>query len=383
MTVYLDHNATTPLDREVLRSMQPYLEDHFGNPSSRHHLGRVARAAVEQARAQVADLVGAHPSQVVFTSGATEANNLAIKGVAVAARTPGHIAIGATEHPSVRGAAESLRGRGWRIEAVAVDDQGRLREESLQDALRTDTVLVSLMWANNETGTLQDIAGLSRWVGRHGALLHTDAAQAAGKVAIDFAASGAQLMSLSAHKLYGPKGIGALIVDKAVELEPLLHGGAQEKHRRAGTENVAAVVGFGVAAGLAKQRLAERAVHAHSLRKRLESGLRAIGGVEIFSALAERLPNTTCAAVPGIDGETLLMSLDKAGMAVSSGSACADGSHEPSPVLLAMGVAPELARSTIRISLGPENTDADIDAFLAAVAAQLAELRPRARRATA
>lgn len=381
MTVYLDHNATTPLDREVLRSMQPYLEEHFGNPSSRHRLGRVARAAVEQAREQVADLVGAHPSQVVFTSGATEANNLAIKGVA--ARAPGHIAIGATEHPSVRHTAESLRSRGWRISAVAVDDQGRLTEESLQEALHTDTVLVSLMWANNETGTLQDIAGLSRRVRRHGALLHTDAAQAAGKVAVDFGASGAQLMSLSAHKLYGPKGIGALIVDKAVELEPLVHGGAQEKHLRAGTENVAAIVGFGVAAGLAKQRLAERAVQAHSLRQRLESGLSAIGGVEIFSARAERLPNTTCAAVPGIDGETLLMSLDKAGMAVSSGSACADGSHEPSPVLLAMGVAPELARSTIRISLGPENTDADIDAFLAAVAVRLAELRPRARQATA
>jgi cysteine desulfurase len=381
MAIYLDHNATTPLAREVHTAMAPYLEQHFGNPSSRHRYGRAARAGVERARQQVADLVGAQPEQVVFTAGATEANNLAIKGIAAAAS--GHIAIGATEHPSVREAAEALATRGWRLSTVAVDAHGRLRPETLQAAFAPDTALVALMWANNETGTLQDIARLGDTVRRAGALLHTDAAQAAGKVEVDFAASGAHTLSLSAHKLYGPKGVGALIVDKTLELEPLLHGGGQERGRRSGTENVAGIVGFGAAAALARDRLAERSAHVGRLRERLESGLRAFDGVEILSAAAERLPNTTCAIVPGIEGETLVMNLDRSGMAVSSGSACADGRSEPSPVLLAMGVAPERARSAIRVSLGPDNSAADIDAFLAALATQLAALRPAARRATA
>lgn len=358
----------------------PYLTEHHGNPSSAHRFGRLARAAVDSAREQVADLVQAHPSQVVFTSGGTEANNFAIKGAAADAR-PGSIAIGATEHPSVENSAAALKKNGWRISTLAVDRQGRLRENTLEQALAHSPVLVSVMMANNETGTIQNIAAISEAVRAAGALMHTDAVQAAGKIEVDFVASGAHLMSLSAHKLNGPKGVGALVVDKAVDLPPLLHGGGQEKNRRSGTENVAGIVGFGMAASLAKAQLAEYGARTRNLRNRLESGLLAVGGIEIFAAEAARLPNTVCFGMPDIDGETLLLNLDRAGFAVSSGSACASGDPEPSPILLAMGVEPTLARSSIRVSLASGNTEADIDLFIAALSTQLSQLRRMAGRA--
>jgi len=376
MPVYLDHNATTPLDERALEAMLPYLRGHYGNPSSVHRFGRLARAAVETAREQVAALVNAHPTQVIFTGGGTEANNLAIKGVAAACR-PGRLAIGATEHPSVAKAAAALTRRGWRRDILDVDSEGRV----VVDALAPGTALVSVMLANNETGVIQDIAAVGAAARRAGAILHTDAVQAAGKINVDFAATGAQLLSLSAHKLYGPKGVGALIVDKAVEIEPLLSGGGQEQGRRAGTENVAGIVGFGAAAMLARERLDEYGRRMPELRRRLEAGLRALGGIEIFSARAERLPNTVGFGARGVDGETLLMGLDQAGMAVASGAACSSGSREPSPVLRAMGIERDLARGAIRVSLGHGNTEDEMDAFVAALAAQLARLRPPVRRA--
>jgi cysteine desulfurase len=377
--VYLDHNATTPVDDAVLAAMLPFLREHYGNPSSVHRPGRTARAALERAREQVAALVGAHPAQVIFTAGGTEANSLALRGVAAVEVPPGRIAISAIEHPSVAETAEALGGQGWSVARIPVDSEGRVTVAGLEAGLDERAVLASVMWANNETGVIQDIAALSTVARERGVVFHTDAVQALGKLPVDFAASGAQLMSLSAHKIYGPKGVGALIVDKAVDFVPQLVGGGQEKARRAGTENVAGIVGFGAAAELARERLEMRRRRALALRERLTAGLRGLAagyGIVEFSASAERLPNTCCFAVPGVDGETLVLRLDQAGVAVSSGSACASGSGEPSPVLLAMGIDPQLARGGLRVSLGEGNTEADMDAFLTRLAVALVKLVP-------
>lgn len=371
MPAYLDHNATAPLEAAVLEAMLPYLREHFGNPSSVHRLGRRARAAIDSAREQVAALVNAHPSQVVFTSGGTEANNLAIKGVAASHR-PGRILIGATEHPSVAEAATSLIEDGWQVERLPVDREGVLQRDPLITQTRKGAALMSVMYANNETGVVQDIAAIADIAKAHDMLLHTDAVQAAGKLPLDFGACGAHLLSMSAHKIGGPKGVGALIVDKALELKPLLHGGGQEKKRRSGTENVAGVVGFGAAAALVQERLAAYSLRVARLREQLENGLRALEGVEIFSQQAPRVPNTSCFGVHGMDGETLVLNLDRQGFAVSSGSACASGSADPSPILLAMGVDRELARGGLRVSLGWSNAEADVEAFLAALTKVLA-----------
>jgi cysteine desulfurase len=383
MPVYLDHNATTPLDSRALDAMLPFLREQYGNPSSLHRMGRTARAAVETAREQVAGLVGARPEQVVFTSGGTEANNLALKGVAAFAG-PGRLLIGATEHSSVALTAAQLAQRGWEIHRIAVDGQGVAQVAKIEELLADKaTALVSVMMANNETGTIQDIARLSAPVRDRGGLFHTDAVQAVGKIPVDFPSSGAHLLSISAHKLNGPKGVGALVVDTALALEPLLAGGGQEKKRRSGTENVAGIVGFGVAATIAKERLIHHQARLLDLRRRLESGLRAVGDVVIFSNASRSLPNTVCFAIAGVEGETLVMALDKAGMAVSSGSACGSGSSEPNPVLVAMGIAPDLARGSVRVSLGVGNNEADIDSFLIALRDQLQKLRGMAQRACA
>lgn len=358
--VYLDHNATTPLDARVLEAMLPYLTRHCGNPSSAHRLGRAARQAINTAREQVAALVNARPEQVIFTGGGTEANHLALLG-ALQGQPPARLSISAVEHASLRGAAGFLAGRGWQVDSIPVDEQCRVVAGRLE--LHPDTRLVSVMWANNETGALQDIRAVAKQARRHGALFHTDAAQAAGKAAVDFAASGAHLMTLSAHKLYGPKGVGALLVERTSLLKPLLQGGGQEKGLRAGTENVAGIVGFGAAAELARVELNERAARWRALRDRLESGLRALG-VTIFAAHAERLPNTVQFSVPRFAGETLLEKLDQSGFALSGGSACSSGRMAPSHVLQAMGVAREHMRSVLRVSLGLGNSETEIDAFV-------------------
>jgi len=360
----------------VLEAMLPYLREQFGNPSSVHRHGRRARTALDTAREQVAALAGAHPSQVVFTGGGTESNNLAIKGV-TAVRTPGRLLIGATEHPSVTAAAESLEENGWQVERLPVDGQGVLRNEALRLRLRQPTALVSAMYANNETGVVQDIAAIADAVRAADALLHTDAVQAAGKLPLDFDGCGAHLMSLSAHKIGGPKGAGALIVDKSVDMKPLLHGGGQERERRAGTENVAGIVGFGAAAQLAHERLAAYALRTARLTGQLEAGLRELSGVTIFGEHARRTPNTVCFGVRGIDGETLVLSLDRLGFAVSSGSACASGSTDPSPVLLAMDVDPELARCGLRVSFGWNNAETEVEEFLRALTGLLATRQQR------
>ncbi|HEB94104.1 MAG TPA: cysteine desulfurase [Gammaproteobacteria bacterium] len=375
MAIYLDHNATTALDERVLQAMLPYLREDYGNPSSVHQSGRRARMALDTAREQVAVLVNAHPSQVIFTSGGTEANNLAIKGV-VMRRAPGLLALSAAEHASVMGPAQALVRQGWQWEQVALDDSGRLNGDSLQAVLERRPALLALMMANNETGVLFDVAGVAAAVRAAGAVLLVDAVQAVGKLPVDFAASGAHLMSLSAHKVYGPKGAGALIVDKALDIEPLLHGGGQEKGRRAGTENVAAIVGFGQAAELARVELEQRHTHMRELQRRLEQRLRAeMPKMVLFGAAAERLPNTTYFAIPGIDGETLIGALDQAGLAVASGSACGSGDVDPSHVLLAMGVDHGLASAAVRVSLGKDTLREEIDIFVDRLKAQVKTLQ--------
>ena len=373
MSIYLDHNATTPMDERVLEAMLPYLREQYGNPSSAHQRGRTARAALDAAREQVAALVNVHPSQVVFTGGGTEANNLALMGIA-GRSSAGHLVISAMEHDSIRAPAKALQKRGWLRDEVGLDSQGRVDVEQLRKtlvAMQTTTSnpgaakLLAVMLANNETGVINDITAVAAQSREAGAVLLVDAVQAAGKLPVDFGAMGAQLMSLSAHKIYGPKGVGALIVDKAIDMEPLLHGGGHEKGRRAGTENVAAIVGFGRAAELAREAVSARHVQLRLLRDHLEQRLSAeMPELSIFGQRAERLPNTSFFAAPGVDGETLLMSLDQAGLAVSSGSACSTGEVEPSHVLMAMGIEAGLARGAVRVSLGKDSRRDEVDSFV-------------------
>lgn len=362
---YLDNNATTALDPRVLEAMMPYLTGPYGNPSSVHRFGKAARAAIDIARQQVASLVGAQASEVVFTSGGTEANNFAIKGVAQSSRGK-QILYSAVEHPCVLEPAEQLERAGWPVTQLPVNDQGVVDLDVLRSLLAAaPTSLVSVMTANNENGAIQPIATIADILRDTDTLLHTDAVQAAGKLAIDFA--DVDMMSLSSHKIHGPKGAGALLLRKTVYLEPLLHGGGQEDGLRAGTENLASIVGFGAAAALAIAEREARSAHCLQLRQSFEEGLSQWGDIPVFSAGSERLPNTTQISVPGIDGETLLMLLDQRGVAVSSGSACHAGSGEPSHVLLAMGVDHYVARGAIRISFGKDNSQADVGACLRAI----------------
>jgi cysteine desulfurase len=309
--IYLDHNATTPLDERVLEVMLPYLSRFYGNASNLYRLGRAARAAVDTAREQVAALVGAAPSAVTFTSGGTEANNLAIKGLGFALEA-GSVAVGATEHPAVAAPVEFLKSTGWRVETLGAAPDGTIHADQFDRFRPGDIGFDSVMWANNETGAVSDIPALAAAVRSLGGLLHCDAVQAAGKVPLDFRASGVQLLSLSAHKLFGPKGAGALIADPSVSLVPLLHGGGQERGLRGGTENVPAIVGFGKAAELALAELDQRHAHALGLRQRLERGLRALPGAVLFAEqAAQRLPNTVEFALGGYDGEMMVMMLDR------------------------------------------------------------------------
>ncbi len=374
---YLDHNATTPLDPLVLEAMLPYLRERFGNASSRHEYGRNARKAIDAARQQVAAAVGAHATEVVFTSGGSEANNLFLKGAA-ACMKPGVAAVSAIEHPCVMRPAEDLTRQGWQLERIAVDGQGRVATDDYGRILTLAPRLISVMLANNETGVLQDIAMLAECakvrVPRGGCWFHSDAVQALGKIEVDFRSLGIHALTVSAHKIGGPLGAGALVVDKRVELRPLISGGGQERGLRAGTENVAAIVGFGAACEMAVSRLNAVAAHVAGLRQRLESGLAQLG-TEIFARAAPRLPNTTFFALPQVDGETLVAQLDRAGYAVASGSACSSASPEPSRTLLAMGVAADVARGAVRVSLGRDNTPAQVDAFLAAMGETLQALK--------
>ena len=376
LPVYFDHNATTPLDARVREGMQPYLESRFGNASSRHEYGRDARRAIDEARQRVAYAAGAHPTEVVFTSGGSEANNLFLKGAA-ACLAPGTVAITAIEHPCVREPAKALQRAGWKLREIAVDENCRVAGADFLAACAEKPALVSVMLANNETGAVQDVAALAAQAKSARAWFHTDAVQAFGKRRIDFRAlngAGVHALTLSAHKLGGPKGAGALVVDKRVELQPLIAGGGHERGLRSGTENVAAIVGFGLAAELASTQFDARARQYEALRAELEAGLVAQGAM-VFASAAERLPNTSYFAFAGIDGETLVGKMDRAGFAVAAGAACSSANPEPSRVLLAMGVPSSLARGAVRISFGVGNGAAQVRDFLAALNTTILQLK--------
>lgn len=372
-TAFFDHNSTTALKPQVLEAMLPWLTQPSGNPTSRHVYGRNARDAMELARKEVAESVGVQASQVVFTSGGTEANNFAVKGI-TANLSPAQLLISAIEHPCVTRPAQSLAWHDWKVGQIGVDSQGVIDLAQAEQALKTRTGLMSVMLANNETGAIQPIAELAALAKAHGALLHTDAVQAFGKIEVNMSTLGVHAMTISSHKIGGPVGVGALILDKRVDIAPLLHGGGQERGLRSGTENVAGIVGFAQACQLAMQSLAARHDSVLRLRQQLEAGLNTVGAV-IFSPNTERLPNTSFFAIPNIEGETLVTALDKAGFAVASGSACSSDSTEPSHVLLAMGVEPDLARGAVRVSLSESNTREEITQFLAALQQQVQRLK--------
>ncbi len=360
--VYFDHNATTQIDARVLDAMLPWMSAQSGNPSSRHQFGRAAREAVAQARQQVARACGAQASQVVFTASGTEANNLAIKGLADYVPS-GQILSSAVEHPCVTRSAMAMRAFGHTSNSIPVDSHGKVDVAEMKAQLSQATSLVSVMLANNETGVLQDVAELAEIARAHGSLVHTDAVQALGKIKLNFNDLNVHAMTVSSHKLHGPQGAAALILDKRVDIQPLLHGGGQERGLRSGTENVAAIVGFGLACELASQQLADYQGHTLSLRTQFEAGLASMNA-SIFGAQSTRLSNTSFFAVDGIEGETLVVALDRKGYAVASGSACSSDSTEPSAVLLAMGVQEELARGAVRVSLGTQNSAQQVANFL-------------------
>jgi cysteine desulfurase len=377
--IYLDHNATTPVREEVVEAMAQVLRSDFGNPSSSHAEGCEARAALEQARAEIAALLGAQAGEILLTGGATEANNTALLGVLRARPEAGrHVVTTAIEHPSVEAPLARLEDEGWRVTQVGVGADGRVDADEVAAALGPDTVLVSVIWANNETGVVQPVERIAALARERGVLVHSDATQAVGKLPIDVGRVPVDLLSLSAHKFNGPKGVGCLVVRDGLGFEPVLHGGPQERRRRGGTENVAGVVGLGVACRLAQRELDDRIEGSTRLRDRLWEGIRAkIPDVRRNGSETHVLPNTLNVEFEGAAGEVLLQALDLEGVAVSAGAACASGSIEPSPVLVAMGRTPEAARGSLRFSVGWGVDEAQIDRTLGI----LPELVERARRA--
>jgi cysteine desulfurase len=362
--IYLDHNATTPVAPEVIDRMTAVLREDYGNPSSVHHYGQRAKALLDEARSAVASLLHVDPSEVVFTSGGTESDNMAIRGAAEALEPTGrrHLIASAIEHEAVINTLRSLSRRGWNVTFLPVNQSGIVDPEALRAALTDDTALVSIMHANNEIGTIQPVAALARIAKARGALFHTDAVQSAGKIPVDARALGVDLLSLSAHKMYGPKGAGALWVRRGLRLLPLLTGGKHERSRRAGTENVTGIVGLGTAATLAASKSEIEAVRVAALRDRLEQRvLASVEGTAVNGERSARVPNTTNISFDRVEAESLLIALDLEGVAVSTGSACSSGTLEPSHVLKAMGFPAHRTQNSIRFSLGSGNTEAEID----------------------
>jgi cysteine desulfurase len=376
--IYFDHNATTPVHPVVADTMAAALREEFGNPSSVHHFGQRAKAVIDQARSAVAALIGADPSEVVFTSGGTESDNFAIRGTAEALDRPGrrHLIASAIEHEAVLNTLKALAKRGWETTLLPVGDTGIVSPDDLRAALRDNTALVSVMHANNEIGTIQPIAELARLAHERGALFHTDAVQSAGKIPIDVKTLGVDLLSISAHKFYGPKGVGAIWIRRGLRILPLMTGGKHERNRRAGTENVTGIVGMGAAAEVARAKMADEHARVAALRDRLEAGiLRAVPGSVVNGARTPRVPNTTNISFDRIEAESLLIALDLDGIAVSTGSACSSGTLEPSHVLKAMGFPPHRTQNSIRFSLGAANTEAEVDRVIAALPGIVEKLR--------
>ena len=375
--VYFDHNATTRVDDEVLDAMMPYFQNKFGNPSSGHNLGIAGRQAINQAREQVADSIEAQPSQVVFTSGGSEANNLFIQGVAGHLKNS-RIIISAIEHPCVLRPAKELAqsaNKEYRLRQLIVDRSGRIIMSDVDKALSEyPPNIVSVMLANNETGVIQEVANIAEKSRKLDALIHTDAIQAFGKIPVSFPSLNVHAMTLSSHKIYGPKGAAALIIDKELVLRPQIFGGGHEGGLRSGTENVPAIVGFGKACELSKLRMEKTTIHVTKLRTHLEKRLIEMGAI-IFGMNATRLPNTCYFALPDIEGETLVIRLERSGFLIASGAACSSAAPGKSHVLDAMGVEPILARCAVRLSLGNSNTLEQINEFISALAFTVKELK--------
>ncbi len=373
---YMDHAATTPVDPRVLETMRPYFVERFGNAGSVHQFGQEARGAVDEARAAVAALIGAQPREIVFTSGATEADNAALLGIALAGGAPGsHVITAATEHHAVLEPCRWLAARGVPVTVLPVDGYGVVDPDAVRRAIRSETVLISIMHGNNETGTVGPVAEVAAIARARGVLMHTDATQSAGIVSLDVTTLGVDLLSLSAHKRYGPKGIGALYVRAGVPVEPILRGGSQERGRRGGTENVPAIAGFGAAARIARAEMDEEATRLTTLRDRLAGGLAAMPRARINGHPTHRLPGIVNVSFADADSESLLLALDLEGIAASSGSACTSGSLEPSHVIAALGLPAAYAAGTLRFSIGRWTTAGDIDVVLDVLPRILASMR--------
>ena len=376
-SAYLDHAATTPLDGRVLEAMLPHLKGGCGNPSSLHAPGAAAREGIEGARASVAELIGARPEEIFFTSGGTEADNLAVLGLTAGDPEKRHVVVSAVEHAAVLRPAESLESRGYEVTCVGVDADGRVSADALADVLRPDTALVAVMWANNEVGTVQPIAEIAKVCRERGVPLHVDAVQAAGRLPIDVSGVPVSTLAVSSHKLYGPQGAGALYVRGGVEVSPVVFGGGQEGGLRSGTENVAGIVGFGASARLALEEMEERARHEEGLRERLILGALELPGVRLNGHRTERLSNNVHLSVDGVEAESLVLFLDALGYAVGSGSACASSTagHKASPVLIAMGRGEDEAFSAVRVTVGKDSTAEEVEGFLGAFSAAVSRLR--------
>ena len=378
MRIYLDHNATTPVDPAAAEAMMLTLEHLFGNASSVHYYGQQAKGAIDNARSAVAALLNAEPSEVIFTSGGTEADNFAIRGAADALENTGrkHLITSGIEHEAVLNTFKALARRGWKTTVLPLDATGIVSPDRLSEAMTADTALVSLMHANNEIGTIQPVAELAKIAHAQGALFHTDAVQSAGKIPVDVRALGVDLLSISAHKFYGPKGVGALWSKRGVRLAAFVNGGKQERNRRAGTENVPGIVGMGVAAQHALEKLGAEGARLTALRDRLETGiLSSVPNTDVNGSRSSRVPNTTNISFERIEAESLLIALDLEGVAVSTGSACSSGTLEPSHVLKAMGLSSHRAQNSIRFSLGAGNTEEQIDRVVEVLPRVVSKLR--------
>ncbi|EHP86895.1 Cysteine desulfurase [Geobacter metallireducens RCH3] len=375
--IYLDHNATTPVHPDVVEALLPFLQGKFGNPSSIHWAGRAVKGAVEEAREQVSALVGCEPGEVVFTSSGTEADNMAIKGVAAALGGRGnHIVTTQVEHPGVANPCLYLESLGFEVTRVTVDRDGLLDLERLEAAITDRTILISAMAANNETGVLFPVREIGEIAACRRVYFHCDGVQAAGRIPLSVRDDSISFLALSGHKLYAPKGIGALVVRRGVKCHPLIHGGSQERNRRGGTENVAGIVAFGRACAIARETMNGEMGRIKGLRDRLEEGiLSRVSGACVNGHREQRLPTTTNITIPGVEADSLLMALDLEGIAASSGSACSSGTLKLSPVLAAMGRTPEEAKGSVRFSLGKGNTVEEIDRVLAVLPAIVARLR--------
>ena len=374
--VYLDNAATTPLDPRVLESMLPHLGGRRGNPSSLHAFGGSAREGLEEARDSVASLIGASPGEIVFTSGGNESDDLAVLGLARSAGSEKrHAVVSCVEHAAVREAARRLEYEGFGVSWIGVDAEGLVDPDEFAAALRPDTALAAVVWANNEVGTVEPVPELAEICAERDIPFHADAVQAVGRVPIDVSETPVSTLALSGHKLYGPQGIGALYVRGGVSLEPVLYGGGQERGLRSGTQNVAGIVGLGVAARLAREEMEDRVTHEKGLRDRIIAGIETMPDVDVNGHRGRRLSNNVHLTVFGVEAESLVLFLDSLGYAIGSGSACSSGGHKASPVLLAMGLPERDAFSVVRITVGKDNTSEEVDGFLEAFSTAVAQLR--------